>query len=309
MRIASLLPSATEIVCAIGLEDELVAVTHECDWPPSVVGVPVVTSARPETDPRRRSIHDLVTDSMHDGSVARFLDADALEAAAPDLVLIQAGCQVCGVRYPEAAEAARRLDPDITVVSLEPTSIEGILNTISTIGAMTEAEDAAMDLVASLRERLGAIESRVAERRQERRRAPRVAGVGWFDPPFAVGHWMPEQVRRAGGWEVLGIDGGRAVETTWDRIVEVDPELLLLMPGRGHLHETIAAWRRTSLPEGVADIPAARDGAVIALDGPAYFCRPGPRVIDGVELLAEVMDPAGFPDLAPSDGWAPIDVP
>lgn len=309
MRIASLLPSATEIVCAIGLQDELVAVTHECDWPPSVIGTPVVTADRLETGRPSREIHDRVTDAMHGGSSIYHLDEAALEAAHPDLILTQELCRVCAVSYQEVTEAVRRIDADITVVSLEPTSIEGILNTISTIGAMTEAEDAAMDLVASLRERLGAIETRVAERREEGHRAPRVVGVEWLDPPFAVGHWVPEQIRRAGGWDLLGIDGGKAVETTWDRIVEVAPELLLLMPCGYHLQGTIAEWRRTSLPEDLADVPAARDGAVVALDGSAYFSRPGPRVIDGVELLAEIMDPAGFMDIAPPDGWAPVDLP
>ena len=237
------------------------------------------------------------------------LDEEALAAAEPDLILTQELCRVCAVSYREVNEVVRRIDADITVVSLEPTSIEGILNTISTVGAMTEAEDAAMDLVASMRERLGAIETRVAERRQAGHRAPRVVGVEWLDPPFAVGHWVPEQIRRAGGWDLLGTDGGKAQETTWDAVAEVDPEMLFLMPCGFHLAETLAEWRRTVVPPWMAEIPAVSRGSIFALDGSAYFSRPGPRVIDGIELLAEVMDPEGFVDIAPPDGWTPVDLP
>jgi iron complex transport system substrate-binding protein len=310
MRIVSLLPSATEIVCAIGLEDELVAVTHECDWPPSVVGKPVVTSdSLAVAGQRSRDIHDRVTDAMHGGSSIYTLDEAALAAAEPDLIITQELCRVCAVSYQEVNDVVRRIDADITVISLEPTSIEGILNTISTVGAMTESEDAAVELVGSLRERLGTIEMRVAERRRAGHRPPRVVGVEWLDPPFTVGHWVPEQIRRAGGWDLLGTDGGKAREATWQDVIEVAPEMLFLMPCGYHLRETQAEWARTVLPAAMAEVPAVARGAVLALDGSAYFSRPGPRVIDGVELLAEVMDPAGFMDIAPPDGWAPVDLP
>lgn len=310
MRIVSLLPSATEIVCALGLEDELVAVTHACDWPPSVVGKPVVTRSAGGVAPaptRSRDTHDRVMASMHGGSSLLELDEEALTAASPDLILAQEQCRVCGVGVDGVVDVVRRMDPDVTVVSLEPTSIEGILNTIATVGAMTESEDAAVDLVGSLRERLSAIETRVAERRLDGHRAPRVVGLAWLDPPFAVGHWIPEQVRRAGGWDLLGADGGRAIETTWAAIADVDPEMLFLMPAGSHLSDTIATWRATPKPPWFEDLPAARRGAVFALDASSYFSRPGPRILDGVELLAEVMDPEGFMDIAPPDGWTPID--
>jgi iron complex transport system substrate-binding protein len=148
MRIVSLLPSATEIVCAIGLQDELVAVTHECDWPPSVVGKPVVTrNVQDLSATSSRDIHARVTAAMHGGSSLYELDEEALAAAKPDIVLTQELCRVCAVSYREVNEVARRIDADITVVSLEPTSIEGILNTITTVGAMAEVEDAAIDVV------------------------------------------------------------------------------------------------------------------------------------------------------------------
>lgn len=309
MRIASLLPSATEIVCAIGLEDELVAVTHECDWPPSIVGKPVVTrSVHDLASVGSRDIHARVTASMHGGSSLYELDEEALAATEPDLILTQELCHVCAVSYREVNEVARRIDADISVVSLEPTSIEGILHTITTVGAMAEVEDAAIDLVEVLRERLGAIEQRVAARRDEGRPPARVVSLEWLDPPFAVGHWVPEQIRRAGGWDLLGSDGERSRQTTWEDVAEVDPELLFLMPCGFHLPETIDEWQATSVPPWIGDLTAARRGSVFALDGSSFFSRPGPRVIDGIELLAELIDPEAFVDVAPPGAWAPVGV-
>jgi iron complex transport system substrate-binding protein len=307
MRIVSLLPSATEIVCAIGLGDELVGVTHECDYPAEAVGKPVVTrSVQHLSGSSSRDIHRLVSAAVHGGSSLYALDEAALATAKPDLIVTQELCRVCAVSYREVNEVARAIDADITVVSLEPTSIEGIFNSITTVGAMAEAEDSAVDLVESLRERLGAVEAHVQARREAGQRSPRVVGLDWLDPPFAVGHWVPEQIRRAGGWDLLGADGERSSQTTWDAIGEVDPEMLLLMPCGFHLAETVAEWSRIPRPAGYPDLAAVRRDRIFALDGSAYFSRPGPRVIDGIELLAEIFDPEGFVDIAPLGSWTPV---
>ena len=307
MRIVSLLPSATEIVCAIGLGDELVGVTHECDYPPEVLGKPVMTrSVHDLSTGTSRDIHRLVTAAVHGGSSLYGLDEEALAAARPDLILTQELCRVCAVSYREVNEVARAIDADITVVSLEPSSIEGILNTITTVGAMAAAEDAAVDLVETLRERLGAVEAQVQARRTAGQRALRVVALEWLDPPFAVGHWVPEQIRRAGGWDLLGSDGERSSQTTWRAIGDVDPEMLLLMPCGFHLAETVVEWERTPRPPVYPELAAVRRDRVFALDGSAYFSRPGPRVIDGIELLAEIFDPDAFVDIAPVGSWTPV---
>jgi iron complex transport system substrate-binding protein len=243
---------------------------------------------------------------MHGGSSLYALDEEKLAATEPDLILTQELCRVCAVSYREVNEVARAIDADITVVSLEPTSIEGILNTITTVGAMAEVEDDALDLVEELRARLGAVEEVVAARRDGGHEPPRVVGLEWLDPPFTVGHWVPEQIRRAGGWDLLGADGEKAVVTTWEAVRDVDPEMLILMPCGYHLAETVAEWERTPRPDWYVDLAAVRQGKVFAVDGSAYFSRPGPRVIDGIELLAEIFDPDAFVEVAPPGSWTPV---
>ena len=306
MRIVSLLPSATEIVFALGLGDELVGRTHECDYPPEALDVPVVTANVGEVVTSSREIHERVTRSIHGGSSIYRLDQEAIEAVQPDLILTQELCEVCAVSYREVTAAVRTIEADPTVVSLEPTSIEGIFNSISTVGAMAEAEDEAVGLLEILRERLGAIENRVLERRLAGIPPKRVVCLEWLDPPFATGHWVPEQVRRAGGWELLGSEGERSRETTWDAVREVDPQAIFLMPCGFDAFTTAAEWGRTPKPEWFNELRAVRSGELFALDGSAYFSRPGPRVVEGIALLAELIDPAGIMDVAPSEGWVPL---
>ncbi len=308
MRIVSLLPSATEIVCALGLADDLVGVTHECDYPPEAVGKPVMTRATHELGgASSAAIHRLVTASVHGGSSLYELDEAALAAAKPDLIITQELCAVCAVNYRRVNEVARAIDDSITVISLEPTSIEGIFNSISTVGAMTEAEDNAVDLLEDLRSRLGEIEERVQERRSEGQPPVRMVALEWLDPPFATGHWVPEQIRRAGGWDLLGAEAERSVETTWEAVLEVDPEMLVLMPCGFHVGEAVREWARTPRPSFWRDLEAVRRGQVFVVDGSAYFSRPGPRVIDGIAILAEIFDPDGFEEASPVGSWTPVD--
>jgi len=310
VRIVSLLPSATEIVFALGLGDELVGRTHECDYPPETASIPVVTSDVGATaSATSREINARVAASIHGGSSIYRLDLDALAAARADLILTQELCTVCAVSYREVADAVRRLDADTSVVSLEPTSIEGIFNTISTVGAMAEAEDEAVGLVELLRDRLARIENLVLERRLDGTPARRIVCLEWLDPPFASGHWVPEQVRRAGGWDLLGRIGEPATETTWEQVRDVDPEQLMLIPCGFDASRTADEWRaaRATRPAWIDDLAAVRNGEVYALDGSAYFSRPGPRVIDGVALLAALLDRGFVGEALPGGAWLPVE--
>lgn len=307
MRIVSLLPSATEIVFALGLGDELVGRTHECDYPPEALDVPVVTAnAGGQLGDGSAEIHQRVTSSVHGGSSIYRLDVDALAGARPDLILTQELCEVCAVSYRDVCAAVREIRAAGTVVSLEPTSLEGIFNTISTVGAMASAEDEAVGLLELLRERLAELENRVLERRLAGVPPRRVVCLEWLEPLFAAGHWVPEQVRRAGGWELLGRDGERSRETSWEQVREVDPEALLLLPCGFDARRTAEEWANVAKPAWLAEMPAVREGQVFALDGSSYFSRPGPRVVEGVAVLAEVLDPLGFGDVAPPASWLQV---
>ena len=309
MRIVSLVPSATEIVCALGLSRQLVGVTHACDWPAEARGKPVVT--RPLVELRGVSdaaVHRRMAAAIGSGTAVFEVDEDAIRRAKPDLIITQALCAVCSPSGASVVELARSIDPAITVVTLEPSSLEGIFNTISTIGAMTETEHKALALLSRLRGRLGRIEQRVAKSRAAGHQPLRVVGLEWLDPPMVVGHWIPEQIRRAGGWDLLGRDGEKSVRTTWSSIRAVEPDMLLLLPCGYGLEETKQAFARMPRPAFWSELAAVQRQNVIALDGSAFFDRPGPRVVDGVSLLAEIFDPDRFVDVSPPMSWEPIPV-
>jgi iron complex transport system substrate-binding protein len=306
VRIVSLLPSATEICFALGLGDEVVGRTHECDYPPEAADIPVMTSdVGAVAHATSRQINDRVAASVHGGDSIYRLDVAALAAADPDLILTQELCDVCAVSYRDVAEAVRLAGTESEIISLEPTSIEGILNSISTVGAYSEAEDEAVGLIELLRERLARIENRVLERRLAGMPPRRVVSLEWLDPPFAAGHWVPEQVRRAGGWDLLGGNEQPAQQTTWESVRDVEPEMLLLIPCGFDALLTLEEWRAgdATRPTWVADLAALRNREVYAINGSAYFSRPGPRVIDGIALLAEIFDPGMFGDEVPDGAF------
>jgi iron complex transport system substrate-binding protein len=291
MRIVSLLPAATEIVCALGLADDLVGITDACEVPDTAEPRVVARAADPRPGP---------------GSVRLDVDDALVAELRPDLILVPDARSPGRPWAPSPGEpaGARRGAP--TVVTLAPMTVEGILHAIATIGAMTSAEDEALGLVEILRERLADVEEVVVARRAAGHAPPRVVALEWVDPPFAAGRWVPEQIRRAGGWDLLGRDGEAAARATWDAIGDLDPEMLLLMPRGADLAGALAAWGRMPRPPGWTGLHAVRRGQVFALDA-AYFGHPGPRVIDGIELLAELFDPAGFVDIAPPGGWVPVE--
>jgi iron complex transport system substrate-binding protein len=302
----SLLPSATEICFALGLGDEIVGRTHECDYPPEAADIPVMTSdVGAVATATSRQINDRVAASVHGGESIYRLDVEALARADPDLILTQELCDVCAVSYRDVAQAVKLAGTDSQIISLEPTSIEGIFNSISTVGAYAEAEDEAVGLIELLRERLARIENRVLERRLAGMPPRRVVSLEWLDPPFAAGHWVPEQVRRAGGWDLLGTPGEPAVETSWQSVRDVEPEVLILMPCGFDAHRTVDEWHSgaANRPAWLDQMAALSEGEIYAVDGSSYFSRPGPRVVDGIALLAEIFDPGTFTDEVPEDAF------
>jgi iron complex transport system substrate-binding protein len=294
-RIVSLLPSATEIVCALGLADSLVGVTHECDYPSGVDRKPRLTASRLSHQRMSSAEIDHAVRSQLDGHGSIYdLDEVQLRSLAPDLILTQELCDVCAVSYRTVQQAARRLDTDVTVVSLEPTTIADILANIVTVGEMTGRKAEAYALVDGLRARLDALAASLSGVTHR----PPTLVLEWLEPPFAPGHWVPEQVGVAGGDPGFGAAGGVSRTTTAEEISAYAPAVIVLAPCGFALPDTLRQLPMARLPAGWSELPAVRDGNVWAVDATSYFSRPGPRVIDGAEILARILHPdvAGPPE-------------
>lgn len=286
MRIVSLLPAATDIVAELGLSADLVGRTHECDWPPeAVAGVLVVTATGFAADTlSSREISDAVGGSAHRGSSLYTLDTDALAALDPDVVLTQDLCDVCAVSYEGARRAVRVLDGGPKVLSLEPRTLDDVLDCLVRVGELLGVPAIARARRAALRARLDAVRAATADRPR-----PRVVAVEWLDPLWPAGHWVPEQITAAGGQPLIASPGEHTRPMEWEAVRAARPDVLLLLPC-GFDPRRTAAERHllTSLP-GWDELPAVRDDRVWVLDGPAYFNRPGPRVVRGAEVLAHVL--------------------
>ncbi len=292
MKIVSLLPSATEIVCALGLEAQLVGVTHECDYPPGVVGKPRVTASRISHQTMTSAEIDHAVRSQLDGHGSIYdLDEALLRKLEPDLIVTQELCDVCAVSYTTVERAARMLPAKIDVVSLEPSTIADILATIRTVGRLTSTEGRAEALVTELKNRLDALTAALAGT-QERR--PRTLVMEWLEPPFAPGHWVPEQVALAGGDSGFGHPGAASRTTTPEEIHAYAPEVIVLAPCGFSAGDTLRELPRARLPEGWHDLPAVQQSNVWAVDATSYFSRPGPRVVEGAEILARILHPDLF---------------
>jgi iron complex transport system substrate-binding protein len=299
-RICSLLPSATEIVFALGLEHRLVAVTHECDFPPEAARFPVITRSTLADGMRRsRDIHAHITGALHGGSSIYHLDQDLLQRLAPDLILTQELCDVCAVSYDTVEHAVRRLPGSPTILSLEPTTLHAILDTIRQVGEATGADGAAETLVLKLERQIKTI----ADRAQRAARRPRVFALEWLDPPFTAGHWVPQMIGIAGGDAGVAREGLPSTQISWRDIAEYDPEIVVLMPCGFTLERTVEEVAAVSFPEEWNELSAVRSGRVYAVNGSAYFNRPGPRVTVGLQVLAEIIDPEACPRTTPREAW------
>lgn len=291
MRIVSLLPSATEIVCALGLEDQLVGVTHECDYPAAVRGLPTVTHTLIPTDASSAEIDRLVRERLSGQRALYTLDLPTLERLRPDLIVTQALCDVCAVADEEVRAAACTLPGLPRVINLEPETLSQVFEAIRQVADAAGIPARGVEVVAALTARV----DEVARRAVRRGTRPRVALLEWLDPPFAPGHWNPELVRLAGGISVLGTEGVKSRTLAWDEVIAAAPEVIMISCCGFSVERTRADLPLLDGVPGWAELPAVRAGRVFVVDGAAYFSRPGPRLVESLELLAHAMDPAAHP--------------
>jgi iron complex transport system substrate-binding protein len=293
VKIVSLLPSATEIVFALGLGDQLEGVTYECDHPAQARSKPVVSdTALPQDRPlSAREIDDLVAVFMDRREPIYVLDKDLIQRIQPDLILAQDLCRVCAVPSGQVEDALAELGCTAEVLSLDPHSVDQILGCIVTVGRATGREREAEDLVASLRHRIDRVAARA-------RTLPgiRTLCLEWSDPPFVAGHWVPGMVETAGGENLLNAPGSPSWRPSWKQIADSAPEVIVFMPCGYTLEDAEPEARRLFDTGDFANTPAARMGNVFAVDASSYFSRPGPRIVDGLEILAWAIHPEAFPE-------------
>src|SRR5579883_2549902 len=291
MRIVSFLPSATEMVCALGLGDQLVGVTHECDYPPEARSKPiVVTSVLPLETMTQREIDEAVTQRLRNGQSLYQVDETLLRDLSPDIIITQDLCQVCAPSGNELSQALKVLSRQPEILWMTPKSLAGIEENIHTLGEATGLQSRAEALIASGRARL----EKIAARTRNLTTRPRVFCMEWLDPVYCSGHWVPELVRIAGGIDALGREGSDSVRIPWDDVRKWDPEILVVIPCGFHLEKVMAQIPRLFEYEGWAELTAVRSNRVYAVDANSYFARPGPRVVDGGELLAHLIHPDIF---------------
>lgn len=302
MRIVSFLPSATEMVYALGLGEQLVGVTHECDYPAEVRFKQVVVRSAIETKGLTpQQVDEAVSRAMRAGQSLYVVDETVLKELSPDLILTQDLCQVCAPSGNEVGRVVKFLSKPPQILWMTPKKLSEILENLRQLGEATGRAEAASDLVQRLERRIETISNQTIGLKP-----PRVFCMEWLSPPYNAGHWMPELVERAGGVDALAQKGKDSTRIAWEQILDYDPEVLILSPCGFNLKEVL---RQANLLTRYPDwerLSAVQAGRVYAVDANSYFARPGPRVVDGLELLAALIHPEVFSWSGPDDAYRPL---
>ena len=295
MRIASLVPSATEMLFELGLGDQVVGITHECDWPEAARGLPHLTSTVLPEGLSAGEIDAAVKEVVGEGRALYELDEEQLAELAPALIVTQAVCEVCAVSYEDVVEVAARLPGAPQVLQQDPSSLADVLDDVTRLGAAAGIPDQAAAIRSRLEARLDSVREAVADAPR-----PRVVALEWLDPPFVGGHWLPEMVTLAGGTDVAGPPRQKSPEVPWDGLAELGPEVAVVMPCGWYLEDS-----RAQALAHAERILALGPERVFAVDAASTYSRPGPRLVDGVELLGHLLHPDRVP-APPGIGFAEV---
>jgi len=297
VRICSLVPGATEVLFALGAGDNVVGVTHECDWPPEASTRPRVTASELQSgDLSSAEIDEAVAASAREGKPLYAIDEAVWEEIQPDLVVAQELCDVCAI----SAGAVRRLD--VEVIDYSPSTLDGVLAHIVALGVRVGEEGAADELTGGMRNRLQRVHAALAEVENY----PRVFVSEWLEPPYAAGHWVPDMVSAAGGMEVAGIAGEASFRMRWTDVAGLEPDTVVLAPCGFDLDRTLSEVVTLDLSAHLLGTSARQESRVFAVDANGYFSRPGPRLVDGVDLLAFLLHPDAYSD--PGIPWSRVRV-
>ena len=288
MKIVSLLPSATELVCGLGLRDQLVGVSHECDYPPSVVGLPILTSSRIPEGLDSGEIDRLVTDQLKNDEALYDLVMTPLIELEPQLIVTQALCDVCAVSGNDVAKAIGRLPGDPQVVNLEPICLGDVLDTINLLAKAANCEESGHRYRAELQARIDT----VAERSQTIGDKPRVALLDWLEPLFDGGHWSPEIIDLAGGEPCFGAKQEPSQRSEWDQLIAARPDYIFIALCGFNVQRSMQDVEAFIACDGFIELQAAANTKVFLVNGNAYFSRPGPRLVDALEIMANALHPS-----------------
>jgi iron complex transport system substrate-binding protein len=281
MKICSLLPSATEILFALGLGDQIVGVSHECDFPPAAQGKPVLIRSRISHTDSAAAIDRQVREFLQRGESLYSVDFEILRAVEPDLIVTQDLCHVCAATPDDLGAALSHLQRQPQIVTLNPHSLADVCADIRTVGEAAGRAGEANALVSEFQKKIASVEESVAGLDR-----PRVLCLEWLDPSYVAGHWVPEMVERAGGVDVLGQAGKPSFRVEWEAVIAARPDVIVVMPCGYTLAAAEAEFRNLPLLQGWKDLPAVRHRRVYAVEASGYFSRPGPRLADGLEILA-----------------------
>ena len=302
MRICSLIPSATEMVFALGMGDSLVGVSHECDFPAAAAKLPKVTSSRIPAGLSASEIDNAVTAALETSGSLYDLDVDLLDRLQPDLIVTQSLCDVCAVSVDLVDDAVKRLKSRPQVLNLDPHSLEQIFDGIRRLAQALDCEAAADPAIGKLEARVEAVRLKTKNCRSR----PRVMCMEWVSPPYCGGHWMKELVEIAGGRDDLSHHHRPSYRIEWSRVLEFSPEVIVLTCCGFSLERCKQEADILAQYEGVHELPAARSGRIFATDGSSYFSRSGPRIVDSLEILAHLIHPELFAAPPLTDAFAPL---
>jgi iron complex transport system substrate-binding protein len=296
MQICSFLPSATEILYALGLGNSVAGVTFECDFPPEAGRKTIVVDTNLAHDLTSAEIdHEVNATSSHGEGLYR-VDIPKLEAIKPDLIVTQELCDVCAISKSYVAKAVHQLSSKPQVLSLTPHTLDDVLKDILRVGEATDRDAEARELVLSLRERIDKVGQMTKSQR------PTVVCLEWLSPPFNGGHWIPEMIDLAGGVDPLGKLGKDSYRMEWDQVLRVDPDVVLAMPCGHNLERSVAEYHATQFPEAWKQVKAVRDDRVYAVNASAYFSRPGPRLVTGLEIMYSLLQ-EDLPQQVVANSW------
>jgi iron complex transport system substrate-binding protein len=300
LRTVSLLPAATEIMAALGMMDWLVGVSHECNYPPAAQSKPRVTGCEIHGDHiGSRDIDHWVSQRLQKGEDLFTLDEPKLRELRPELILTQRLCDVCAPAYGSVTALAQALPGPPQVLNLEPSALEDVFGNIQLVADTLGIRERGVEVIRGLRQRVDLVRQRAAGARRQ----PRVAVIEWLDPVYCSGHWTPELVSIAGGREVFGLEGRDSVRKTWAELQTAAPEILVLACCGQSAGRASRDWEPLKCQTDIQALPAVKAGAVYVTDGNAYFSRPGPRLVDSLEILAEILHPELFAATYPERGW------